>query len=246
MLTSFFRQYLSASLGIIVTLLLGACHKLNIVEQLDSPDKRVPIITADDQTYKSVGIDNSNIYVHQGNYYCLIPVAYATESYDIISETRLDPWDCKTKPEWRTFSNIGPWQLYYFPLSDAEVDYYLNRPKGTTKQAQSGHIVSLTEAPKMKKVTPSDHTDFYICKHPESIKIVGQDNDYEAIDSLPIHPGKRTLTQSVLLPAAYLADISGNTALWATESCACIAGFITLYPLLFILEPIYVRYFYAG
>ena len=62
--------------------LLSSCHCLYLTEQLDEPDRRVPIIMSEyDKTYEEA---QRNFWKHKGNYYTMARVHYAREPIPLL------------------------------------------------------------------------------------------------------------------------------------------------------------------
>ena len=215
---------------------LCSCHQLHLVEQLDAKDKRVPIVNLNEQAIKNTPC----IYEHKGNYYSCLHVAYAKRNVDSVTDSSLIRQKNHQSGVW-SYSDISALEAYYFPLTDDEVDSIQGLPRGTTKQPISADkltVVKVTNAPKMRKL-PVKYSGMYALRKPKSANILAQSSDGEyQTGAIPIIPGKRTITQKLLLGPAYVADYAGNAVIIVTEAPLCLVGSITIAPFMFLLEPL--------
>lgn len=229
---SYLRIFVTTAICLI-GMLLSSCHRFNFMEQLDAEDKRVPIISHN----KTIDeFDNAVIYLHEGNYYCKIPVAYARESADLVTLKPFDigpdfGFDSDSLPP-RCYTDVQNWDVYYFPLSDTEVDRLLKRPAGTTKQPLPlNKAPVLTAAAVMQPIQlrgervrfPIDSIIFAACD---------KENYCYRICNLPEQEGTRTLSQKLLLVPACALDTVGNAACIAID----IPEIVVVYPTLKLLE----------
>ena len=215
---------------------LSSCHQLHLVEQLDAKDKRVPIVNLNEQALKNTPC----IYEHKGNYYSCLHVAYAKRKVDALTDIPPFKQNKNGTGLW-DYTDISAAEAYYFPLTDDEVDSIQGLPRGTTKQPISADkltVVKVTNAPKMRKL-PVKYSGMYALLKPKSANILAQSSDGEyQTGAIPIIPGKRTITQKLLLGPAYVADYAGNAVIIVTEAPLCLVGSITIAPFMFLLEPL--------
>lgn len=215
---------------------LCSCHQLHLVEQLDAKDKRVPIVNLNEQAIKNT----PRIYEHKGNYYSCLHVAYAKRKVDALTDIPPFKQNKNDTGLW-DYTDISAAEAYYFPLTDDEVDSIQGLPRGTTKQPISADkltVVKVTNAPKMRKL-PVKYSGMYALRKPKSANILAQSSDGEyQTGAIPIIPGKRTITQKLLLGPAYIADYAGNAVIIVTEAPLCLVGSITIAPFMFLLEPL--------
>lgn len=215
---------------------LSSCHQLHLVEQLDAKDKRVPIVNLYEQAIKNTPC----IYEHKGNYYSCLHVAYAKRSVDAITDSALICQKNHQSGVW-DYTDLSALEAYYFPLTDDEVDSIQGLPRGTTKQPVSADklaVIKVTDAPKMRK-HPVKYSGMYALRKPKSANILAQSSDGEyQTGALPIIPGKRTITQKLLLGPAYLVDYAGNTVIIAVEGPLSLVASIIAAPVIYIFEPL--------
>ena len=239
---SFFPRILATTAISLAGMLLSSCHRFNFMEQLDAEDKRVPIIS------HSKTIDEFSaelIYLHKGNYYCRIPVAYAKESSAVMTRKIYDfdqldfAFDSDLLPP-RSYTDIQKWETYYFPLSDAEVDRLLKRSKGTTKQPLPiNKAPVLTAAADMQPIKLRGERVRYPAA---SIKFAAYDKKERCyrIENLPEQGGKRTLSQKLLLVPACALDTVGNAAFMALDAPAIVVVYPTFKLLEWLVTPFVV------
>lgn len=232
---SYLRIFATTAICLIGMLLSSCHHRFNFMEQLDAEDKRVPIISHN----KTIDeFSTEVIYLYEGNYYCKIPVAYAKESAAIMTRKFYDygedfGFDSDLLLP-RSYTDVQKWETYYFPLSDAEVDRLLKRPKGTTKQPlpiNKASVLSASVAADMQPIKlrgervrfPIDSIIFAACD---------KENYCYRICNLPEQEGTRTLSQKLLLVPACALDTVGNAACIAID----IPEIVVVYPTVKLLE----------
>lgn len=197
------------------TTLLSSCHCLYLTEQLDEPDRRVPIIVTELHPYK---VEQRNFWKHKGNYYVKARVHYARERYPLIAS-----WHTKN----RHYSETGPSEYYYFPLTNEEVDERMELPQGTTRQPKdamtlpplrvNGQKRSEWQQLKMKQV---------VCGTPKSARKKHFGFGACSIEALPERKGKRDLGRTLLLGPTWVIDTSANAAILAVEAPILTVGTI--------------------
>lgn len=227
------RILATSTFSLVVLLMSSCCHRFNFMEQLDAEDKRVPIISHNKTVDEfSTGV----IYLREGNYYCRIPVAYARESADLITRKPFDigpdiGFDSDSLPP-RRYTDVQKWEVYYFPLSDTEVDRLLKRPRGTTKQP-----LPINKAPVLtaaESMQPIQLKGERVCYPAASIQFATYDKENYCfrISNLPEQEGTRTLSQNLMLVPACALDTVGNAACIALE----VPVLVVIYPTVKLLE----------
>ena len=200
----------------------ASCSKqLNLVEQLDPPNKQVPIISAPMQQP-----DWGKIYCLNGQYYLPLTVVYAT---------RRTLWT-DTAPYIYT-PLAGTEQRYLFPLTDREAEDYLGRERGTVKQpvtAPKPAPIAAANFPfaKATKVPNRVKATFPTALVPQSARCDERTyNRVGATSILPIKNGQRSLAANMALVPVFLVETVGNTVICAVHvPFYLIAGIFYYFP----------------
>ncbi len=110
------------------TLLVQSCTPFHFTEQFDAADREYPVAICAEAPNLPSPFDYGgkklpeHLCLYKGQHYLPLALAYATRSTSIIGGDH----------HYR-FTDKAP-QVFYFPLSDEEVDKYLERSRGSTKQ----------------------------------------------------------------------------------------------------------------
>lgn len=226
----------ATALCLVGMLPVSCCHRFNFTEQLDAEDKRVPIISQDKV---SDVFSDDVIYLHDGNYYRRIPVAYAKENTAIMTRkvynlpgAYFSSASDLLPP--RSYTDVQQWEAYYFPLSDNEVDGLLNRPAGTTKQPlslQKAKPLKVSETEAVRPI-PLRWVRGSFAVDSLSLSAYDKENAYCRIAAMPEQPGERTLSQKLLLAPAWALDAVGNTACFVLD----VPGIVIIHPISELLE----------
>lgn len=202
----------------------ASCSKqLNLVEQLDPPNKQVPIISRPMQQP-----DWGKIYCLNGQYYLPLTVVYAT---------RRTLWT-DTAPYIYT-PIAGTEQRYLFPLTDREAEDYLGRERGTVKQpvtATKPAPIAAANFPfaKATKVPNRVEATFPTALVPQSARCDERTyNRVGATSILPIKNGQRSLAANIALVPVFLVETVGNTVI-----CAVHAPFYLVVGIVYFSAPV--------
>ena len=200
-------KYLQLLILSFATLLFSSCHCLYLTEQLDAPDRRVPIIVTETQPYK---IAQRNFWKHQGNYYEKARVHYARERYPLIGS-----WHTKA----RRYSETEPGEYYYFPLTNEEVDKRMELPAGTTKQPQDAMKLPPLRVADQKR---SEWQQLTMKQAFSGVPASARKKHFGfgacSIDALPTREGKRSTARTLLLGPTWVVDTTANAAILAVEA----------------------------
>lgn len=202
--------------AIAATTLLSSCHCLYLTEQLDKPDRRVPIIMSEyDKTYEEA---QRNFWKHKGNYYTMARVHYARERYPLVDSPR-------TKE--RIYTETEPGEYYYFPLTNEEVDTRMDLPKGSTKQPKDAMSLPPLRVNAQKRSEWQQLTmKQVVVNAPASARKKHFGFGAYSIEALPERKGKRDLGRTLLLGPTWVIDTSANAAILAVEAPILTVGTI--------------------
>lgn len=207
------------------TACLSSCTRLNLVDQLSPPDKRVPIIAESRNPHFTV-------YELDGNYYLLRTVFMGTEDVPLLT-SRFAGWPSMYGKYIVYTPDTSTARDYLFPLTDDEAARALQ------------FIQRLPERPVIKQPAAADklaviaaqdfdfdrahcwhepYTHYHI--RPESVAVT-QKHSYYSTPEIPGEPGTRSLGNKLALAPVWLADTAGNLLLSTAETAVLIPAFVT-------------------
>ncbi|MBR5894818.1 MAG: hypothetical protein IKZ13_04675 [Akkermansia sp.] len=205
--------------------LLSSCHCLYLTEQLDEPDRRVPIIMSEyDKTYEEA---QRNFWKHKGNYYTMARVHYARERYPLVDSPR-------TKE--RIYTETEPGEYYYFPLTNEEVDTRMDLPKGSTKQPKDAMSLPPLRVNAQKRSEWQQLTmKQVVVNAPASARKKHFGFGAYSIEALPTREGSRGTARTLLLGPTWVVDTAANAAILAVEGPLMLIG-----TTLFVLSGLHI------
>ncbi len=207
----------------------SGCTRLNLVEQLEPADCRVPIVDTDNQKRAYT------LYELDGCYYVPLTVYMGKEEVPLFNKHMLKDRDISYTPDLTTG------QVWLFPLSDEEVTQCLENIKGqkplaASKQAQKTQAATIVQAKdfdfqRARVFRVKDKFSWYA---PQSACPSQIGYQYYSPQSLPSDKGSRSWGYYVAYGPVWCADALGNVAIGAVEGVAmapfavCIGGMYIL------------------
>ena len=203
------RSLLYLLFAVLFALVQSSCVRFNLTEQLDPPDKQVPVVSRPENTEARY-----SIWLHEGNYYARILVCYATREYRVLGSRA---------PYRYEYDRSGQWE-FFCPLTDVEAEYATEQEPGTVKQARNAADV---EPLSVASVRLADW---------KKTGITGSYYDLPASARripLPVREGTNSVSRMLLLPPAWIAETVGNTVFALVE----LPGYVILW--LLLPEPVF-------
>lgn len=192
----------------LLVVLLSSCQRLYLTEQLDAPDKRVPVIIFD--YGKSFREAQRNFWKHKGNYYTMARVHYAREQHLLLDDRNSTS---------RRYTDTEPGVFYYFPLTNKEVDRLLDLPEGTTNQPSDAmKLPPLRVADQKREEWQQLTMKLGWNGAPESAREKHHAPGACSIEALPARKGTRGMGRALLLGPAWVIDTTANTAITIVEA----------------------------
>lgn len=206
------------------TACLSSCTRLNLVEQLSPPDKRVPIIAESRNPHFTV-------YELDGNYYLLRTVFMGTEDVPLLT-SRFAGWPSMYGKYIVYTPDTSTARDYLFPLTDDEAARALQ------------FIQRLPERPVIKQPAAADklaviaaqdfdfarahrwhepYTHYHI--RPDSAGVT-QRHAYYSTPEIAGEPGTSSIGSKLALAPVWVADAAGNLLLAAAETAVLIPAFV--------------------
>lgn len=207
------------------TACLSSCTRLNLVEQLSPPDKRVPIIAESRNPHFTV-------YELDGNYYLLRTVFMGTEDVPLLT-SRFAGWPSMYGKYIVYTPDTSTARDYLFPLTDDEAA----RAMQFIRKLPERPVIKQSDPPHPAQVIAAQDFDFararrwqepYTHYHirPESAAVT-QKHSYYSTPEIPGEPGTRSLGNKLALAPVWLADAAGNLLLSTAETAVLIPAFVT-------------------
>ena len=211
------------------TLALSSCTSFNLVEQFDSPDKKVPVVIPETKSRTYYELNNVR--------YVALRVIYATEHTPLFT-ARMDDASALYCDANKTYTPIpgAQEQLWLFPLTRKE------------EQAIFGDALSSTplSQEQLRPIAAVDF-DFQNAKKTEShnpkrkrlvtATYMPQSTGGDALTRgtqqhlrmypttcLPVIGGERSLANKISLAPIYVVDAAGNLILCSVEGAALTVG----------------------
>lgn len=201
-------KYLQIFLFSLIALLLCSCHNLYLKEQLDPPDRRVPIVI-DDYTQPGI-LKTRNFWKHKGNYYTKLRVHYARERHPLFHNISSHE---------RIYTDTEPGEYYYFPLTDKEVNKLLDLPENSIRQpADAMKLPILRVAEQNSREWQQVTMKLGNASTPKSSLYRNSCLGAYSIGALPERKGTRETWQTLLYGPAWVVDTAANAAILTVEA----------------------------
>ena len=224
-----FHRILTTTVLCLAAVVVSGCTKLNLVEQLNPEDRRVPIVDANPKRF--------TLFELNGSYYVPLTVYMGKEDVPILG--------------WRSANVGGPFservsytpdpttaQVWLFPLSDKEATECLEElhPNKTDIAVKQEHDIDT--AP----IIASSSFDFKrarVCGKvrmfcPQSVQ-ANQNGLYYSTPRLPVEKGTRSFGYYVAYGPVWCVDAVGNVAIGAAEAAVAAPFAVILVGMLAIL-----------
>ena len=190
-----FHKILTTTALCLAAMGLSSCLSLNLTEQLEPEDKRFPTVYHKEER-------ECSIWLHKGNYYTRMPVCYAARQYPVWSHLG-GGFDY-------VYDSNETWD-YYFPLTDDEATWALqsrdeDTPIHQPRNAKELAPLRVSEQPKVgwSRIKETWCSNML----PESVARI----------PLPVRDGKRSLAGTLFYPPVWVAEVAGNTVLYAVQA----------------------------
>lgn len=218
-----------AVMGICFAVVCGpGCTKLNLVEQLEPADRRVPIIKRYETDANGRNIKRVTLYELNGCYYVPLTVYMGKEDVPIFG---LRWADMETRPgkSVRYTPDPATARVWFFPLSDEEASACLKELHPKKKDIEVKQPHDIDTAP-IVAATQFDVKRARVCGKvkrfwPKSVQ-ASQDASHCTTPRLPVDEGSRSLGYYVAYGPVWCLDAVGNVAIFATESALAIPGVV--------------------
>lgn len=210
-------------------MIFSSCTRLNLVEQLEPEDRRVPIVDTDNQKH------SYTLYELDGCYYVPLTVYLGKEEVPLFSKRWLNGRNISYTPD------LSTGQVWFFPLSDDEVTECFEHIKGhnplvVPKQAQGAQAPTVVAAENFdfKRARAFRAKVKTLRLAPQSASPSQLGKQYYSPQSLPQEKGSRSWGYYVAYGPVWCADALGNVAIGAVEGVAmapfavCIGGMYLL------------------
>ena len=228
-----FRKILATTALFLAVGACVSCTRLNLVEQLEPADRRVPIVNRDKTRRVQNTRQQFTLYELNGCYYVPLTVYMGKEDVPLFglryadSETLLGKL-VRYEPELSTA------KVWLFPLTDEEAAHCLKElhPGQADVVVRQPHDVST--APVIDSSSP-DFKRARACGKvlgfcPESLR-ANQDSTYCTTPCIPAEKGTRSLGYYAAYGPVWCVDAAGNILLFATESAIAIPCHIVFWGL---------------
>ena len=209
------------------------CTRLNLVEQLEPADRRVPIVNRDKARRVQYTHPQFTLYELNGCYYVPLTVYMGKEDVPLFGlryadmETALGKF-VRYEPELSTA------KVWLFPLTDEEAanclkELHPRKEEMVVRQprAAAAATVIAPTSPDFRKARVLGKV-LSFC--PESLQ-ANQDTTYCSTPAIPAVEGTRTLGYYAAYGPVWCVDAVGNIVLFAAESAIAIPGGIVFWVL---------------
>ena len=229
-----FRKILATTA---LCLAVGACvscsTRLNLVEQLEPADRRVPIVNRDKARRVQNTRQQFTLYELNGCYYVPLTVYMGKEDVPLFGLRYADSEPLLGKLV-RYEPELSTAKVWLFPLTDEEAAHCL-------KELHPGQADIVVRQPHNASTAPvidSSSPDFKRARAcgkvlsfcPESLR-ANQDSTYCTTPCIPAEKGTRSLGYYAAYGPVWCVDAAGNILLFATESAIAIPGRIVFWGL---------------
>lgn len=220
-------------LFLLAAVALSSCTSFNLIEQVNPPDRRVPVVLPipDNEMVKGKYV----LYELNGSYYTKLTVAMAQEDVPLLTERIPDKGMSCYVSEVRYTPIPGTEQVFFFKLNKWELQEAritpAKHPKKTMPEMIPEKEFNLKTA---RKILDPSLTPDYITKPVSTGYIrtsIRSRNPTYAITCLPIDKGTRGAGYYTKATLLALPDLAGNLLIGATE--ATIGTVLTI-----ILSPV--------
>lgn len=203
----------------------ASCTRLNLVEQLEPADKRVPIINRQEPLPRQGKVPQRvTLYELNGCYYVPITVYMGKEDVPLFG-LRFADTETPIAKYVRYTPDPATAQMWLFPLSDEEATHCLKElhPHKGDIEVKQPHDINT--APVIATST-FDYKQARACGKvqsfcPQSVQ-ANQSAAYCTTPRLPVEKGTRSLGYYLAWGPVWCADAAGNVALFAAESALAI------------------------
>ena len=213
----------------LAAVVVSGCTKLNLVEQLNPEDRRVPIVDANPNHF--------TLFELKGSYYVPLTVYMGKEDVPILGRLNANVDGPFTKRVCYTPDPTTA-QVWLFPLSDKEATKCLEElhPNKTDIAVKQEHDIDT--AP----IIASSSFDFKrarVCGKvrmfcPQSVQ-ANQNGLYYSTPRLPVEEGTRSFGYYVAYGPVWCVEAVGNVAIGAAEAAVAIPFSVILVGILSIL-----------
>lgn len=210
-----------------------SCTRLNLVEQLEPADRRVPIVNQDEARSMQATRRQFTLYELNGCYYVPLTVYMGKEDVPLFGLRYADMETALGKLV-RYEPELSTAKVWLFPLTDEEAAHCLKE----LHPGQADVVVRQPHDTSTAPVIDSSSPDFkrarscgkVLCFCPESLR-ANQDSTYCTTPCIPAEKGTRSLGYYAAYGPIWCVDAAGNILLFATESAIAIPCGIVLWGL---------------
>ena len=225
-----FRKILTTTALCLAAVVVSGCTKLNLVEQLNPEDRRVPIVDANPKHF--------TLFELNGSYYVPLTVYMGKEDVPILGRRNANVDGLFTERVSYT-PNPATAQVWLFPLSDKEATECLEElhPNKTDITVKQEHDIDTVP------IIASSSFDFKrarVCGKvrmfcPKSVQ-ANQNGLYYTTPRLPVEKGTRSFGYYVAYVPVWCADAVGNVAIGAAEAAMAVPCSVILVGILAIFS----------